>query len=180
MNLWSPERLNRLFAYYNRKFWNAELNRWRAETSENHPGLYGFCDRKSKRVYVRLSRHHSDQEVRATLIHEMAHAATNSGHSRKWRTEMERLREAGAPTVPLDFLTPYSCRTVVTDFIDAARSEASWEEALQFVGPLHGLTNDVGCPISAKATHILRQAKEFHQAESKRACRSRTAAQSND
>jgi hypothetical protein len=32
-----------------------------------------------------------------TLIHEMAHAATNGEHDQEWLNEMVRLKAAGAP-----------------------------------------------------------------------------------
>jgi hypothetical protein len=35
--------------------------------------------------------------LEGTLIHEMAHAATNGDHSEEWLNEMARLKAAGAP-----------------------------------------------------------------------------------
>jgi hypothetical protein len=37
-----------------------------------------------------------------TLVHEMAHAATNDSHGMRWKNEMVRLREAGAPLASSD------------------------------------------------------------------------------
>jgi hypothetical protein len=42
-----------------------------------------------------------DRELRSTLLHEMAHAASGDpGHfgGEPWHEEMERIRRAGAPT----------------------------------------------------------------------------------
>src|SRR5216683_4306094 len=119
---WTDERLNRLFARYNQKFWGGHLAGWKALVRDDHNGLYEFTDDKQRQVYIRLRVHPDDHEIRATLIHEMAHVATSLGHGRRWRKEMVRLKREGAPTSPLDFLTPYSSRNIVTDFIAAAHS----------------------------------------------------------
>jgi hypothetical protein len=51
-------------------------------------------DRRTKTIM--LARQ-NEPEMAAFLLHEMAHAATNDYHGRKWRQEMERLKAAGAP-----------------------------------------------------------------------------------
>jgi hypothetical protein len=130
MQEWTERRLQRLFQLYNRKFWNCRLTGWTADFDVDHPGGFGYCNRKTKRISVRLANHTSDQSVRATLVDEMAHAASSLGHGKKWRLEMQRLRRAGAPTDPLDFLVPYNARSVVTSFMEAASAGAPWEEAL--------------------------------------------------
>ena len=40
--------------------------------------------------------------MQETLIHEMAHAATDGTHEEKWKAEMARLRRQGAPTADVD------------------------------------------------------------------------------
>jgi hypothetical protein len=40
--------------------------------------------------------------MRCTLIHEMAHVATNNYHGGKFRTEMQRLSQSGAPVEEAD------------------------------------------------------------------------------
>jgi hypothetical protein len=132
----TDRRLQRLFAGYNRKYFSGVLSRWSARFSDDHPGLYGYCDRKHKHVEIRLSAHCSDRAVRATLVHEMAHAATSNVHGPRWRREMERLRAWGAPTEALDFIVPYtaSVRSLITSFIEVAKAGASWEEALAELG----------------------------------------------
>jgi len=45
-------------------------------------------------IYLRYT---NSPPMEWTLIHEMAHAATNSGHDQKWLHEMARLKAAGAP-----------------------------------------------------------------------------------
>jgi hypothetical protein len=87
-------------------------------------------------VYVCIEDHAGDRDVRATLVHEMAHATGSMEHDDAWRMEMKRLRSAGAPTRPLDFLVPYTTETlvIVTSFMDAAEAGVSWQEALNDLG----------------------------------------------
>jgi hypothetical protein len=126
---WTDERLRRLFERYNARFWSGALAGWTAEFLSDHSGAFGFCDKNAKRVEIRLETHKSDREVRATLVHEMAHAAVGADHDETWRLEMVRLRKAGAPTDPLDFLVPYDARLFITDFMEYAAGGASWFEA---------------------------------------------------
>jgi hypothetical protein len=59
------------------------------------PGTQGYCHRSRRLIEIRegLAR----QETVSTLLHEMAHAATEGAHGMPWRREMLRLRELGAP-----------------------------------------------------------------------------------
>jgi hypothetical protein len=51
-------------------------------------------------------------------------------HNERWASEMNRLKAAGAPTDPLDFIPDYDENSWLVDaFIDAARAGASWPEA---------------------------------------------------
>ena len=43
-----------------------------------------------------------DEDATSTLLHEMAHAATNGGHGVPWKREMIRLLSAGAPLANTD------------------------------------------------------------------------------
>jgi hypothetical protein len=43
-----------------------------------------------------------DATCLSTLLHEMAHAATTDIHGNRWKAEMIRLRDSGAPFVPPD------------------------------------------------------------------------------
>jgi hypothetical protein len=46
------------------------------------------------RIYIRYT---NDPPMDETLIHEMAHAATNGDHGEEWLKEMARLKAEGAP-----------------------------------------------------------------------------------
>ena len=127
---WTQQRLDQLMREYNHRFFGQRLSDWNAIFSGDHPGLYGYCDSEKKVLKIRLEEHSSDHDICATLIHEMAHAdSTDLSHGDEWREKMVRLKEEGAPTDPLDFLVPYEARSMVTSFVDAAESGASWDEA---------------------------------------------------
>lgn len=55
----------------------------------------GFCNKKKR--LIKIQEGQSREETIGALLHEMAHAATNDGHGDRWKEEMIRLREAGAP-----------------------------------------------------------------------------------
>ena len=92
--IWNEQRLQRLFWRYNRRFFGDALKGWTVDTDELHQGLYGCCNEKIGCISIRLPSHTSDHLVRSTLVHEMAHAATNSSHGRRWESEIEQLKAA--------------------------------------------------------------------------------------
>jgi hypothetical protein len=57
---------------------------------------YGLIRFEERRIYLRYT---SSLPMEQTLIHEMAHAATNGDHDRPWLYEMARLKAAGAPVL---------------------------------------------------------------------------------
>ena len=61
----------------------------------------GFCIPERKIIAVDPDQHRSDNEVRGTILHEMAHAAADirgsRGHDLTFFTELERLLQQGAP-----------------------------------------------------------------------------------
>jgi hypothetical protein len=157
---WTQQRLLRLFEGYNRRFFKRRLTGWKADLSGDHPGEFGFCNEEAKRISVRSDTHASDQAVRRTLAHEMAHASSNPDHGEAWRLEMQRLRRAGAPTDPLDFLVPYTARFIVTSFMEAASAGEPWK-ATRELGETFGLCDVFGNPREAQSAVILRECKRF-------------------
>jgi hypothetical protein len=148
MHEWTERRLHRLFDKYNKRFFKCQLIGWRAGFTAEQPGEFGYCNPEIKQISIRIESHTSDRQVRATLVHEMAHATSSLDHDDLWRMEMERLKKAGAPTEALDFLVPYKARSIVTSFMDYAKDGASWREALNDL--------DDGIP-----QHILRECERF-------------------
>ncbi len=59
---------------------------------------FGRCDLEARVLYVHVSAHPNDREVRATLLHEMVHViAGPGGHNARFWTELEYLLSRGAP-----------------------------------------------------------------------------------
>ncbi len=96
---WSDERLRNLFRRYNQLYWRGRLSRYRVVQAElSQERSYGYCDSRRKRFVIDPDRHSSDRELRATLLHEMAHAASREpGHGVGFFAQMERLIKLGAP-----------------------------------------------------------------------------------
>jgi hypothetical protein len=166
---WGESRLTRLFEHYDLRFWSGRLSGWSVIDSEECAGLYGQCDPTRKLILVRLRTHDSDFEVRATVVHEMAHAASSLGHDEEWHTEIMRLKALGAPTNTLDLLVPYDeMRSLVTSFIDAARSDAcsGWREASYFLA--YDLIDARGNPKDEGSARRLQICKRFFEMERKR------------
>ena len=169
LTVWEEPRLMKLFERYNHRFWSGKLEGWSVTSREMCAGLYGQCDPSRSLILVRLSTHDSDFGVRATLVHEMAHASCGLDHDEKWRMEMMRVKAVGAPTSALDFLLPYDeMRSLVTDFIDAARSDSSlsWYEASNFLA--RDLVGFCGNPTDGIAARKLQICKRFFETERRR------------
>jgi hypothetical protein len=166
LTVWEDSRLMSQFERYNLRFWSGRLEGWSVIESEECAGTYGECDPSRRLILVRPWKHNSDFEVRATLVHEMAHAASNRDHDEKWRMEMMRVKALGAPTDALDFLVPYDeMRSLVTSFIDAARSDAcsGWREARNFLA--YDLINARANPTDEAAARKLQICKRFFERE---------------
>jgi hypothetical protein len=131
---WDSQRLQRLFDRYNERFFGGRLVGWtvvpfsgKVKGAIGH--CHGQCVDEMKQIRICGTYHESDREVRATLVHEMAHAVTSGEHEDEWPAEMKRLRRAGAPTDPLDFIVPYRDKATVEEFVQAARTGVSWKKA---------------------------------------------------
>jgi hypothetical protein len=58
----------------------------------------GLRDRRRRTIWINVQAHASDREVRSTVLHEMAHAATKSrGHDIRFFAQVEKLLQRGAP-----------------------------------------------------------------------------------
>jgi len=99
---WTEQRLRRLYARYNRRFWNGRLPGFAVVISNlGDKGPFGFCDSTARKVTIHVTAHRNAQEIRATLLHEMAHVAADlrgsRGHDIPFFGELERLLRRGAP-----------------------------------------------------------------------------------
>jgi hypothetical protein len=98
---WTSARLQRLFQRYNRAYWDERIPLYTVLSRKPRGGFIGYCHRGPRRIEIDVAAHATDAEIRATLLHEMAHAADRSGNPRAhgsgfWR-QIEHLLSRGAP-----------------------------------------------------------------------------------
>ena len=101
--------------------------------------------------------------LRITLLHEMAHAATNGGHGAIWQGEMQRLIGLGAPLQRE--LRGYLKRTINQRQLIAEMEDAGfeigdrdqWPSVLRNSGYRHGLVDRNGNIESPAAERLLRK-----------------------
>ena len=115
-------RLTKLFDDFNAQYFGGELARYRVEATDRitRSGEDGKIYRRRQLIRIRRG---SEAEMTATLLHEMAHASTNDHHGRRWREEMVRLHDLGAPVAPADLEEPV-VRRLTRGFVEATASDA--------------------------------------------------------
>lgn len=91
----------------------------------------------------------------------MAHAATNGGHGKGWKSEVQRLISLGAPVKPelegyLPKNRPIGETEIFSQFEDAAFARVSWHQARTNIGYENGLVDEAGSPINRWAANFLR------------------------
>jgi hypothetical protein len=97
---WTDERLTGLFRYYNRKYWGDRLPKYSVSAADlSAKDCLGQCDWRLRTIEIDTAKHKNDRAIRATVLHEMAHAATTrqKAHGLKFWEELERLLRKGAP-----------------------------------------------------------------------------------
>ena len=93
---WSDQRLRKLFDRYNLLYWNGQLTSWQIVRAKLKAAL-GVCYSKHALIEIDISSHRNDRHVRATVLHEMAHAvARRPGHGLAFFAQMEMLIRRGA------------------------------------------------------------------------------------
>ena len=96
---WTQRRLDNLFLRYNETYFNGALSAWSAAIVKLDARVGGLCEKTHKQVIVDTDKYESDAQIRSTLLHEMAHAAspTNSGHGYEFWAQLEQLMRKRAP-----------------------------------------------------------------------------------
>jgi hypothetical protein len=108
--VWSLNRLQRLFDRYNKRFWGNSIRGFTVSIKALS-GPNGICEVFEREICIDIDSHSSDREVRATLLHEMAHASAGPrgiGHGYKFWEQMEMLLEKRAPIVLTEAEAPES------------------------------------------------------------------------
>lgn len=95
---WTERRLQRLFTLYNRRFWRGSLPIVQISISDLGDS-YGRIEWKRREIKIDIGLHTNDRQIRATLLHEMAHLATprKAGHGSEFWCQIERLLRQKAP-----------------------------------------------------------------------------------
>jgi hypothetical protein len=95
---WTAKRLERLYAHYNKFYWNGALPRCIVVPLVLPRRIPGMCDPFRKRIVIDVQAHKTRAEIYSTLLHEMAHIAVGrGGHGERFLCEVERLLERRAP-----------------------------------------------------------------------------------
>ena len=95
------KQLRKLFQEFNRRYFGDRLLPYSIRVGRSTwLGESGSCDPKKK--LIKIASGQPDERAVSTLLHEMAHAATNGNHGMRWKKEMMRLRQAGAPLAEPD------------------------------------------------------------------------------
>lgn len=95
---WTERRLERLFALYNRRFWQGALATPHIRITKMEDCL-GRWNPRQRKIDIDIDAITSDRGIRATLLHEMAHqaAGAGAGHGSKFWAQIERLLRQKAP-----------------------------------------------------------------------------------
>jgi hypothetical protein len=128
------QRLGRLFDEMNRKYFGGRLKkrrvRWATWNSSQRKGL---CT--SKAIYIQ--RGLEPDEVMATLLHEMCHIITGSGHGKRFRAVISRLDAQGAPIDKTDLLPgifPHLVLPMTIDDIAIEPAFSTWRHVRRYLG----------------------------------------------
>ncbi len=175
---WTDERLQRLFDRYNRLYWSRKLPRYSVYISDHFNG--GMCFRREREIILHSEAVATDREVRATLLHEMAHAATRRGHGTQWRQEMRRLCRAGAPIDSRDLESGEGEREMLAAFYDCGLQNnlVGWTSACKYLGYLYGLVDSRNRPMDTQSVRLLKIAKAEFRRGGQRQSRKLTSRQS--
>ena len=139
---WTDQRLRRLLGKYNRFYWNSALPDYSVSLSKEFKGAR--CEKAQRTILINADIYESDSELTADLLHEMAHAATNIGHGKLWKGEMDRIKNLGAPVSELDFQPGIGRKGILANFSDAAEQGLTWPQARSRIGWEYGLIKSNG------------------------------------
>lgn len=166
----TQQQCQELFDTYNQQYFGGRLPPYRIVSSilndDSTCRLDGECRKETLEIHLRTAL--QDSDVPIVLLHEMAHAASRSGHGKQWLAEMLRLAELGAPT--RDDWNAYQGPTIgirefMADAYDAGaetETDVPWSVVRYEIGRRYGLTDDRGRSVSTPACKALRRCwKEF-------------------
>ena len=99
ISTWTSLRLGRLFERYRVRYWpRSRRLRHYTIAATSLKEAYGECDYAARVLWIDVAIHRSDREVRATVLHEMAHAVVGrGGHRARFWAQLEYLLSRRAP-----------------------------------------------------------------------------------
>jgi hypothetical protein len=106
------------------------------------------------------------QRLKETLLHEMAHAASNGCHGKQWLAEMLRLAEMGAPTGKDWEAYQNKQQTMGERQITAEacnigmETDWPWSKIRGYIGNQYGLTDARGRSESKGAARVMERCKK--------------------
>jgi len=101
------KKYQELFHEFNKKYFGGRLPHYRVKVEGYIPNYDGLCTGKIYRKQRLILLVPQDEPtMEKTLIHEMAHAATNVYHAKTWQEEMKRLLRMGAPVDKIELEPP--------------------------------------------------------------------------
>lgn len=148
----SDEDLQTWFDQFNQQYFSGRLSKWKLVVGDSpDPDVVdvgGSCDSKTKTIYVTERSLHDSREAQGMLLHEMVHARVGGYHGDKFKQELTRLKNLGAPVSEVDFtegMRPNAdyVRERIDDALlegltlKQAQENAAWEYGMSRAALLH-------------------------------------------
>src|SRR5262249_2596244 len=129
----------RVFGEFNSTYFDGKLPAYRIKITgrisrRDSVGAHGYIDRKSRTIHLLRD---DNRNMRHALLHEMAHAATNDYHGKKFRNEMLQLAKDGAPIPELE-LTEEGSQELTREHLENVCSD--FFSSVPDIGVEHALT----------------------------------------
>ena len=119
--------LARMFQEFNTRFFGGQLPMYRIRVVRRVPAKGhvhgGLCDRANHRIYISESVIQDTEECVGLLLHEMAHAASGDWHGQRFKREMARLKDAGAPVSEADFRPPLGPERLTRKYVEGSAQD---------------------------------------------------------
>ena len=91
----SKVRLAQLYREFNEQFWSGRLPQYRVAFHSLPGNLLGECLTDRKLIRIAPSLKGKPDQLRRTLLHEMCHIGTGTGHGKRFQAALMRLAEQG-------------------------------------------------------------------------------------
>lgn len=170
--IWTEKRLKHLFDRYNARYWGGKFPQYTVVISDlAAQDCLGFCHVKERRIEIDSYAALDDREICATLLHEMAHAATpGDGHGPSWQGEMRRLMRVAPVDLKVKLQFRLDAFELAPTGVDALiesrdrgwdRPDEPWSaELLAVLRSKHGVDGQLATRLRAWHRHGRRRGRE--------------------